>query len=232
LTAAALSEKTELTAYPEHNLDVIYTELAKVLNIDEQLRCSLLHSLGRSIYREFYPNHLRLYTAIYRLSSFVNYGNTKFKVEKLAENGFYNIADGLQKLAHYESPNTHISNIEEGQFTKEKDIVKQQLPFLRSINGLPFPNVPLKVSLDSHPAYSHSAKPSNIISVAPESRYLGVLGDDMTFTLWSAELMLVRLISVDLKKQKQTILARVETKEAATELPKEPSKETATGDRK
>jgi len=84
LTASALSEKAGLTTYPQHNLDVIYSELSNALNLDEQLRCGLLHSQAQSVYSEFYPNHLRLYTAIYRLSSFVNYGNSKFKVERLA----------------------------------------------------------------------------------------------------------------------------------------------------
>lgn len=84
LTSEALSEKTGLAEYPEHNLDVIYTQLSSILNLDEQLRCKLLHSHAQSLYKELYPNHLRLYTAIYRLSSFVNYGNTKFRVESLA----------------------------------------------------------------------------------------------------------------------------------------------------
>ena len=217
LTASALSDKPELTTYPEYNLDVIYTELCKGLNLDEQLRCSLLHSSGNSLYREFYPNHLRLYTSIYRLSSFVNYGNTKFNVIKLAENGFYNVADGMQKLAHYESPNTYISNIEEGQFTNEKDIAKQQLPFLRSVNGLSFPNVPLKVSLDSHPAYPHASKPSNIIAVTHKNRYLGVLSKDMILTLWNTELMLLKYITIDLKKRKQAeTVVKPEQKESST----------------
>lgn len=216
LTSAALSDMTELTAYPSHNLDVIYTELSKALHLDEQLRCSLLHSEAKGLYQEFYPNHLRLYTAIYRLSSFVNYGNTKFGVERLAEIGFYNLVDGIQRLAHYESPNTHIANIESGQFENERDIVKQQLPFLRSVNGLPFPNIPLKVSLDSHPAYPHSIGSSEIIAVTPQNRYLGVLSKDKTFTLWNTELMLAKLIKVDIKKSKQVEGARTESKEAAT----------------
>jgi hypothetical protein len=132
------------------------------LNLDEQLRCKLLHSQAASLYRELYPNHLRLYTAIYRLSSYVNYGNTKFNVAQLAEHGFYNTADGLQKLSHYECPHAHISNIEEGHFKNEQDIVRLQLPFLRSVNGLPYPNVPLKVSLLNHPAGTHSTSESNI----------------------------------------------------------------------
>lgn len=184
----------------------------RLLNIDEQIRCKLLHSGAHELYKELYPNHLRLYTAFYRLSSFVNYGNTKFDRIKLAECGFYNKADTLQQLAHYESPNTVMTNIECGAYKKEDKIKAQQFPFLRSVNGLSYPNVPLNVSLHNMAALSHG---SNIVSTSVTGHYLGTMSEDKVFCLWSTELMLLKFISIDLKRAKQPE-AKVVTKESLT----------------
>ena len=82
-----------------------------------------------------------MYTAVQRLSSFLNYGNTRYDVIKLAELGFYNKSDLLQNLSHYEDPDIPIPNIEEGEILSEESILKKSLPHLRSLNNLPFPNV-------------------------------------------------------------------------------------------
>lgn len=93
------------------NIDDVFTQLGFWLDIDEQLRCQLLDANCSKIYKEHYPNYSRLYTAIQRLSSFLNYGNTRYNVVKLAELGFFNKSDLLQNLSHYEDPLIPIPNI-------------------------------------------------------------------------------------------------------------------------
>lgn len=83
------------------NIDDIFTQLGYWLDIDEQVRCQLLDEKSQKMYKEHYPNYSRLYTAIQRLSSFLNYGNTRYNVVKLAELGFYNKSDLLQNISHY-----------------------------------------------------------------------------------------------------------------------------------
>lgn len=53
-----------------------------------------------SQYKEMFPDHPRLYSSFQRLSSFLNYGNTKYDVVKLAELGFYNRSDMLQDISY------------------------------------------------------------------------------------------------------------------------------------
>ncbi len=55
-----------------------------------------------------------MYNAMNRLCSFVNYGNTKHDVFKLADLGFFNKTDMLQDLAYVESPHVGIPTAEEG----------------------------------------------------------------------------------------------------------------------
>lgn len=148
----------------------------------------------------------------------MNYGNTKFDRIKLAECGFYNKFDTLQQLAHYESPNTVMTNIECGAYKKEDKIKSQQFPFLRSVNGLPFPNVPLSVSLENLAALSHGSK---ITSTCVTGHYLGTMSEDKVFSLWSTELMLLKFISIDLKKAKQPEF-KVVTKDSLAEAPPAP----------
>lgn len=68
--------------------------------------------------------------------------------------------------------------------------------------------------MESHPAYPNKPEPSNIVGVTAEKRYIGVLTDDKTFTLWNTELMLVKMITVDIKKRNQTNAVKVEAKES------------------
>lgn len=55
-------------------------------------------------YQKLFTEHPRLYSAFARLSSFLNYGNSKFSTVKLAELGFYNRSDMLQDLSYVELP--------------------------------------------------------------------------------------------------------------------------------
>lgn len=48
-----------------------------------------------------------------RLCSFINYGNTKYNVFKLADLGFFNKTDMLQDLAYVESPQVEIPTAED-----------------------------------------------------------------------------------------------------------------------
>jgi hypothetical protein len=54
------------------------------------------------------------------LASFINYGNTKFDVVKLAEAGFYNKSDMLQDIAFYEFPEVPIPAAEDPSYKNEK----------------------------------------------------------------------------------------------------------------
>jgi hypothetical protein len=84
--------------------------LSFALNLEEQLRAKLSSSESVSLINEKLGYHPRLYSAISRLTSFINYGITKYDVKKLAELGFYNKSDMLQDLAFFESPDIPISN--------------------------------------------------------------------------------------------------------------------------
>ena len=53
-----------------------------------------------------------MYNAVNRLCSFINYGNTKHDVFKLADSGFFNKTDMLQDLAYVESPSVGIPSAE------------------------------------------------------------------------------------------------------------------------
>lgn len=55
-----------------------------------------------------------MYNAMNRLCSFINYGNTKHDVKKLADLGFFNKTDMLQDLAYVESPHVGVPTAEEG----------------------------------------------------------------------------------------------------------------------
>lgn len=48
-----------------------------------------------------------------RLCSFLNYGNTKFDLFKLADLGFFNKTDMLQDIAYIENPQLPIPTAEE-----------------------------------------------------------------------------------------------------------------------
>lgn len=97
----------------EHNLDVIYEKLNFFLNIDEQLRIKLSTNKNKKLLEQLYPYHPRPYSAVNRLCSFLNYGNTKFDPFKLADLGFFNKTDMLQDLAFIENPHTPIPTAEE-----------------------------------------------------------------------------------------------------------------------
>lgn len=224
ITIDAFKSKGEPSERPKFNLDEIYSHLDTLLRIDEQLRCRLLNSKAEDIYRELYPNILRLYTALQRLSSFVGYSNTKYSIVKLAELGFYNKTDSLQSLGHYESPSSEISNIEEGGSAPESSLLDQQLPFLRSRNGLPFPNVPLETSLSSHPAQVCGSEQPVVMTSTSCGRYLGTVSSDKKFSLWSAEQQLLNLISFDITKlQEEKKAADPALQPALAELSVEPA---------
>lgn len=69
------------------------------MNIDEQLRLRLSTNKNKALINELYEYHPRGYNSLNRLISFLNYGNSRFDVFKLAELGFYNKSDMLQDLA-------------------------------------------------------------------------------------------------------------------------------------
>ena len=193
------------------NIDEVYTKLGYWLNLDEQVRCQLLDHKNEKLFSELYPNYSRLYTAFFRLSSFLNYGNSRYDVIQLAELGFYNQSDLLQNLAHYEDPHVPISNIEEGPFLSESQLLRKRLPHLRSLNNLPFPNVPLEVSLTSLPAQTHDG--GDISKVVTSGNFFGLVSTDKVFSLWTSEVLLLNLISFDLKSFVKRNQAKVEVTE-------------------
>lgn len=87
-----------------------------VLNLEEQLRAKLSNSSTVSILNEKLGYHPRLYSAINRLTSFINYGVTKHNTTKLAELGFYNRSDMLQDLAYFEYPEIPIPVVQDPAF--------------------------------------------------------------------------------------------------------------------
>ncbi len=101
-------EQTGKSKVLEHNIDVIYEKLNYYLNIDEQLRIKLLTNKNKELAKSLYDDHPRVYNALNRLCSFLNYGNTKFDVFKLADLGFFNKTDMLQDLAYIENPHVPI----------------------------------------------------------------------------------------------------------------------------
>lgn len=92
---------------------------------------------------ELYEYHPRGYNALNRLVSFLNYGDTKFDVLKLAEAGFFNRTDMLQDLAYFENPHMPIPTAEENVAEKEVELRSRVVPFARLVRGLPFPNFDL-----------------------------------------------------------------------------------------
>jgi hypothetical protein len=85
--------------------------------LEEQLRAKAMsNSSLSSKLNEYFGYHPRLYSAFSRLASFVNYGNTKHDIRKLAELGFYNKSDMLQDIAHFEFPDMPISSVEDPSY--------------------------------------------------------------------------------------------------------------------
>lgn len=93
-------------------MDTIYEKLNYYLNIDEQLRIKISTNQSKKIVKDLYDYHPRVYNALNRLGSFLNYGNTKFDVFKLADLGFFNKTDMLQDLAFIENPHVPIPTAE------------------------------------------------------------------------------------------------------------------------
>jgi hypothetical protein len=96
-----------------------------------------------------YDYHPRVYNALNRLCSFLNYGNTKFDVFKLADLGFFNKTDMLQDLAYVESPHVAIPTAEENVNEKEEELRSRTFSYSRQNRSLPYPNVTLETCLNS-----------------------------------------------------------------------------------
>ena len=94
-------------------------------------------------------HHPRLYSAINRLTSFVNYGVTKFSTRVLAELGFYNKSDCLQDLAFFEYPDIPIPVAEDPTYHSERDLRQKLFPFSRLERNLPNTNIPLETYINS-----------------------------------------------------------------------------------
>jgi hypothetical protein len=87
--------------------------------------------------------HPRLYSAINRLTSFINYGITKYQTRTLAELGFYNKSDLLQDVAYFECPDIPIPAAEGPAYRSELELRQKLFPFSRMERQLPNSNVPL-----------------------------------------------------------------------------------------
>jgi hypothetical protein len=99
-----IAEKETESGMPTYNLDEIYSNLRIALHLEEQLRAKLSNEEGVDMLNNALGHHPRLYSAINRLASFINYGVTKYNTKALAEAGFYNKSDCLQDLAYFEHP--------------------------------------------------------------------------------------------------------------------------------
>jgi hypothetical protein len=69
---------------PTHNLDQVYEGFGFALNLEEQLRAKLSNEEGVQLLDSKLGYHPRLYSAISRLASFINYGITKYNTKTLA----------------------------------------------------------------------------------------------------------------------------------------------------
>lgn len=75
-------------------------------------------------------------------------------------------------------------------------MLKKNFPHLRSLNNLPFPNVPLSVSLNSMCPQTHNG--SEIVRVAVDGYFFGFLSNDKIFSLWSGEMILLNYVTFNL----------------------------------
>lgn len=153
-----------------YNVDTIYEEISQNLNILEQIRARLMNDSCYEGFKKFFPCHPRLYSAFSRLSSFLNYGNSKYNQVRLAEVGFYNRSDMLQDLSYVELPEHEIPSLEEENAKSETDLLKKLFPFSRMARGLPFPNVDLESFLSS--THCQRTTSSEIISYSTLDPYI------------------------------------------------------------
>ena len=118
--------------------------MSYALNLEEQLRAKLSHSSTIDVLNEKLGYHPRLYSAVNRLTSFINYGVTKYDTRTLAELGFFNKSDMLQDLAFFEYPEIPIPVAQDPAFSSELELREKLFPFSRLERGLPNSNVPLE----------------------------------------------------------------------------------------
>lgn len=96
-----------------HNIDEIYENINLHVNLLEQIRFRLMNKKNSQLYEKLFKYHPRLYSAFNRLCSFYNYGNSKYSIVELADEGFYNKSDMYQDLVYYENPDLPLPTAEE-----------------------------------------------------------------------------------------------------------------------
>jgi hypothetical protein len=149
LNIEILAEEETESGMPTYNLDQIYEGLGFALNLEEQLRAKLSTDSTAILLNEKIGYHPRLYSAVSRLASFINYGVTKHNTTTLAELGFYNKSDLLQDLAYFEHPDIPIPSAENPTIHSESALRHKLFPFARLERGLPNSNVPLDTFINA-----------------------------------------------------------------------------------
>ena len=163
------------------------------MNLEEQLRAKLSQESSVNILNQKIGYHPRLYSAINRLTSFINYGITKHNTRTLAELGFYNKSDMLQDLAYFENPDIPIPNAQDPAFQTEAEIRSKLFPFSRLERGLPNSNIPLEAYINAIMHQEISKKKIKSYDVC--GPYLLFVDEDKNVSVWSCRLFPIHLFT-------------------------------------
>ena len=148
-----IDKNEELSKKYKGNLpiEVLFTLMEIVLNLDEQLLGMIQHEKANDDLLSLYPFKVnRMFTAFSRLGSLANFPNTNNNVFPLAEAGVFNRSDLLFDLVHYLEPQCELEKMEFYRQNSAHCLFKQ-LPRNRLLNGYSCSNVPLFQTVNSIP---------------------------------------------------------------------------------
>ena len=163
------------------------------LNLEEQLRAKLSHSSTIDLLNEKLGYHPRLYSAVSRLTSFINYGVTKYDTKVLAQLGFFNKSDMLQDLAFFEYPEMPIPAAQDPTFSSAHKLREKLFPFSRFERGLPNSNVPLESYIKAIMHQEISKKKITHHEVC--GQYILFVDEDKNVSVWSCRLFPIHLFT-------------------------------------
>lgn len=193
LNIEILAEQETESGMSPYNLDEIYEGLSLALNLEEQIRAKLSTEKSVHLLNEKLGYHPRLYSAISRLTSFINFGVTKHNTRTLAELGFYNRSDLLQDLAFFEYPEIPIPNAQDPNYQNEADLREKLFPFSRLEKQLPNSNIPLDTYIGALLHQQISNK--KLVHVEVCGPYILFVDEDKNVSVWSCRLFPLRLFT-------------------------------------
>ena len=151
------------------------------------------------MYNANFTYHPRLYSALSRLASFYNYGNTKFNILELADAGFYNKSDMFQDLVYFEHSGLPLPTAEEENVKDASELRANLLPYCRLERNLPFPNVSLDLALASF--HTQKVSEAEIVSHQISNPYTLFADKNSKISVWSCEVMVYKMFEFDYSRE-------------------------------